>query len=192
MRIIIAIFILTLVPRLSFSQVHGDSIFGGANTNSAKAAVSVTTNGPAISPSNTVSAVGFDLLAGFPVKLTEEIAFNTNRPAWADAQVNAMIPKSVFALDHREVEVIGFMNPVRFEKDKVVEFMLSRDPPACCYATLPQIHEFISVRVKSPGVSPMDYSVVRARGMLEVGADRQGGMVGSVYRMDAAKVSEEK
>jgi hypothetical protein len=36
-------------------------------------------------------------------------------------------------------------------------------------ATLPQIHEFISVRVKSPGVPPMDYSVVRARGMLEIG-----------------------
>jgi hypothetical protein len=180
-----------MIPRLGFSQVHGDSILGNTNTN-ANLAVCTPTNAAPLLSSNTVSLVGFDKLAGFPIKLTDEIAFNTNRSAWADAQINAMIPSNVFALDHHEIEVTGFMTPVRFEKDKVVEFMLTRDPPACCYATMPQIHEWISVRVKSPGVVPMEYSVVRARGVLGVGAERQGGMLGSVYRMDAVKVNEEK
>ena len=174
MRLFIISIFLTMIPSLGFSQVHGESILGNANTNSNPVTSGVTNAAPLLS-SNEVSLVGFDKLAGFPVKLTDDLAFNTNRPAWADAQINAMIPSDVFALDHHEIEVTGFMTPVRFEKDKVIEFMLSRDPPACCYATMPQIHEWISVRVKSPGVAPMDYSVVRTRGVLGVGAERQGG-----------------
>ena len=191
MRPFIFLIFLTLVPRFGFGQVHGDSILGNSKTN-ANAAISAVTNAAPLLSSNTVSIVGFDQLAGFPVKLTDDLFINTNRPAWADAQINAMIPSNVFALNHHEIEVTGFMTSVRFEKDKVVEFMLSRDPPACCYATMPQIHEWISVRVKSPGVKPMDYSVVHARGMLEVGAERQGGMLESVYRMDAVSVRDEK
>lgn len=191
MRPLIFFIFLTLVPRFGFGQVHGDSILGNSNTNT-NATVSATTNAKPLLSSNTVSMVGFDKLAGYPVRMTEELAFNTNRPAWADAQINAMIPSNVFALDQHQIEVTGSMTPVRFEKDKVVEFMLTRDPPACCYATMPQIHEWISVRVKSPGVAPMEYSLVRARGVLSVGAEREGGMLGSVYRMDAVMVSEEK
>jgi hypothetical protein len=192
MRLFItALLFLTLIPRLAIGEIHGDMISGVSNTNVIQASP-VTTNSAPLLATNAVSQVGFDKLAGFPVTLTDELEFNTNRPAWADAQINAMIPGNILALDHHEIEITGFMVPVRFEKDKVVEFMLSRDPPACCYATMPQIHEWISVQVKSPGVTPMEYSVVRARGVLGVGAKRQEGTLSSLYRMDAVKVIEEK
>ncbi len=36
--------------------------------------------------------ISFDQLAGFPMDLTPELEFNTNRIAWANERVNAMIP----------------------------------------------------------------------------------------------------
>jgi hypothetical protein len=38
----------------------------------------------------------------------------------------------------------------------------------------------------------MEYAVVRARGVLGVGAERQDGTLSSLYRMEAVKVIEEK
>lgn len=82
------------------------------------------------------------------------------------------------------------MIPLEFEKQNVVEFILARDPPACCYATMPQIHEWIKVRVKSPGVPPVQYRTVRASGTLRIGAERQDGVLSSVYRMEADTVGK--
>ena len=74
------------------------------------------------------------------------------------------------------------------EKGKVTEFLLSRNPPACCYGGVPLIHEWIKVRVKPPGVDWEEYNTVRAHGVLRVGAERVDGTLASVYRMDAEKV----
>ena len=133
------------------------------------------------------AVIGFDVLAGYPIKLTPELENNTNR-AWADAQVNAMIPPNIQMLDRREFSVEGFMIPAEFEKGKVVEFLLSRNPPACCYGGVPEIHEWIKVHIKSPGVPAEEYNIVRAHGVLSVGAERVDGALGSVYRMEADKV----
>jgi hypothetical protein len=184
-----ASFFFALVAGSVYGQVHGDLIFAPANTSAV-----ATTNSVSVSPMNAVDGdlVGFDKLAGFNLSLTSELEFNTNRPAWADAQVNAMIPTNIFTLQNHDVAVTGFMIPMHFKGEKVIEFMLARDPPACCFATMPQIHEWVSVRVKSPGVKPMEYAVVRARGILNVGAERKDGALTSVYRMEAEAVSEEK
>lgn len=145
------------------------------------------TNPPALVTFTNGSVVGFDVLAGYNITLTPELENNTNR-AWVNAQVNAMIPANIRALDRREVSVDGFMIPAQFEKGKVVEFLLSRNPPACCYGGVPQIHEWIKVRVKPPGVAPEEYNVVRAHGILSVGVERMDGTLASIYRMEADKV----
>jgi hypothetical protein len=131
--------------------------------------------------------IGFDVLAGYSIPLTPELENNTNG-AWADAQVNAMIPANIKALDRRKVSVDGFMIPAQMENGKVTEFLLSRNPPACCYGGTPLIHEWVKVRVKLPGIDPEDYNVVRAHGVLRVGAERLDGTLTSVYRMDADQV----
>jgi len=131
--------------------------------------------------------VGFDVLAGYNIALASDLENNTNG-VWADAQVNAMIPANIRALDHREVTVDGFMIPAQMENGKVIEFLLSRNPPACCYGGVTQIHEWVKVRVKPPGVDWEEYSVVRAHGVLHVGAERLDGELTSVYRLDANKV----
>lgn len=136
--------------------------------------------------------VGFSILAGYRLSIPAELESNATNGAWADAQINAMIPTNVMALNHQRVTVEGFMIPLQFEKGKVVSFMLAQNPPACCYATMPQIHELVEVHVKSPGVPAMDYSVVRASGNLSVGAKRDSGTLTSIYRMDAESVTESR
>ena len=180
------------VPRKSPS---GEPIASNtdASTNTAFTSISPgKTNFVSTARTNTAEGgfVGFDKLAGFPIPLTPDLESNTNRPAWADAQVNTMIPANVQSLDRRRFSVDGFMIPLQFEKQNVVEFILARDPPACCFATMPQIHKWIKVLVKSPGVAPMEYSTVRARGLLSGGAERQDGVLSSVYRMEADTVGK--
>jgi hypothetical protein len=188
------IFGILLAPHV-YAQVRDESIFGSANTNKSIS--------PPVAPDQakekTISAlhtnavsgefVGFDRLAGFGITITSDLEQNTNHSAQADAKVNAMIPQNIRALDGRNVSVEGFMIPMEFEKDKVIEFMLARDPMGCCYSTVPEIHQFIKVRVKSPGVEPV-YSTARARGILRVGAERANGALSSIYRLDAENVKD--
>lgn len=146
------------------------------------------TNRPAAPVNFTNGAlIGFDVLAGYDLKISTELAMATNGAA-ADAQVNAMIPASIKALDQKNVAVDGFMIPSQMAGEKVTEFLLARNPPACCYGGVPLIHEWVKVQVKPPGVDWEEYNTVRAHGVLRVGAERVDGALTSVYRMEAVKV----
>jgi hypothetical protein len=193
----IVLFLLITLSRawLVHGQVRGDSIFDGANggTNGKPSVLSdaAKTNSVRSSHPNSVAdgaLIGFDRLSGFPFQLSDDLVSNTNA-AKANGQVNAMIPEDIRALDHHTVLVEGFMVPLDYEKDKVVEFILVQDPFGCCYGSPPQIHELIKVRVKSPGVSAIMDGPARARGMLHVGAERENGFLSSIYRMDAENLS---
>ena len=194
--LIVLLFFSVLVMPNARGQVRGESIFGNTNTNTHGVAVTLSANtleNPAFASLGNLTngaSVGFDCLSGFPFLLTVELESNTNRPAWADAQVNSMIPEKIRGLEGREVSVEGFMIPTTYEKDKVTEFLLARDPMGCCYSTVPEMHQFIKIRVKSPGVKEMIYSTVRARGILHVGAERENGTLASIYRMDGISVEK--
>jgi hypothetical protein len=190
---IVCLFLGALVMSNARGQAHGESIFGNANTNSVVAAPVNSLENPAFASLVNFTnggPVGFDCLAGFSLSLTADLELNTNRVAWADAQVNAMIPQKIHALEGREVSIEGFMIPTLYEKDKVTEFLLARDPVGCCYSTVPQIDQFVKVRVKSPGVPEMIYYPSRARGILHVGAERADGILTSIYQMDGVTVEK--
>ena len=195
-RFIVPLLLLNLLlPWRVHGQIRGDSIFGGANvatnTGSSRAPESAKTNSPSGSRPGGVAdgaLIGFDKLRGFPFPLTDEQVSNTNA-AKANGEVNAMIPADIRALDRRNVSVEGFIVPVDFEKDKMIEFILVQAPFGCCYGTPPQMHELIKVRVKSPGISPIPDGPVRLRGILRVGAERENGYLSCIYRMDAETVA---
>jgi hypothetical protein len=169
---------------------RGEKISGSA-LQPAPSVTTQTNSSSVVTPSSKGDAiVGFSVLAGYRLSLPAELESNATNGPWADAQINAMIPASVMALNHQRVAVEGFMVPLQFENGKVVSFMLSENPPACCYATMPRIHEWVEVHVKPPGVPAMDYSVVRAHGALSVGAKRDNGTLTSIYRMEADSVTE--
>jgi hypothetical protein len=195
-KFIVPFLLITLLqPWRLHGQIRGDSIFDSANVttnrNPSAAPESAKTNSSSISRAGGVAdgaLIGFDKLAGFPFRLTDELVSNTNA-AKANGEVNAMIPADIRALDRRSVSVEGFIVPIDFEKDKMIEFILVQAPFGCCYGVPPQIHELIKVRVKSPGISPMLDGPVRMRGILRVGAERENGYLSSIYRMDAETVT---
>jgi len=132
--------------------------------------------------------LGFDQLAGYPLKITDELQMNTNRTAWADAQVNAMIPESIRKLDGQRVFVEGFMVPVAFDKERLTEFILVRDMPGCCFGFPPNPHEWVKAVVKAPNIKAEFDNPVRVGGIFHVGAERQAGYLSAVYRLDAEEL----
>jgi hypothetical protein len=185
--------LLTLTAGLAVSALaqSGDPISGppkaAAGSPVATLVLAATTNA-ASAPAKASAAnvvIGFDQLAGFRLVLTPEVEINTNRIAWADSQVMAMIPESIRKLDGQRISVEGFMLPIGYEKDRLAEFILIRDMPGCCYGGPPNAHEWVKAVVKSPKITTEMYHPVRVRGIFHVGVERQGGYLSSIYRLDA-------
>jgi hypothetical protein len=133
--------------------------------------------------------VGFDQLAGFKVALNNDLLLNTNRPAWADEQVNTMIPGRIRAADGKLVSVDGFMIPLEYNGKKVSKFILAMNQNTCCFGGNPQIHEFIIVSAPAGGANDEMDIPLRIKGVLHVGAFRSNGKLSGVYRLYAHNVT---
>jgi len=154
-------------------------------------ALGTNTTAPLTNLSTGPRILGFGELAGYELKLTEELLLNTNRPAWADAQIRAMIPEPIRKLDGQRVLVEGFMYPVEYEQDRLTEFMLVRDMPSCCFGFPPNPHEWVSAAVvKTAKIKAEVYRPVRVGGIFHVGPQRQAGYLSGIYRLEADKLED--
>jgi len=133
--------------------------------------------------------VGFDQLAGFKVKLNNDLLLNTNRPAWADEQVNAMIPARIQAATGKKISVDGFMIPLEYKGREVTKFILAMNQNTCCFGGNPQVHEFIIVTAPGDGVADQMDIPLRVSGVLQVGAFRHHGTLSGIYRLTAQSVN---
>ena len=133
--------------------------------------------------------VGFDQLAGFKVKLTNELLLNTNQPAWADDQVNAQIPTRIKAASGKKIGVDGFMIPLEYKGRQVTKFILAMNQNTCCFGGNPQVHEFIIVTDPGDGVEDQMDIPLRVTGHLQVGAFRHQGTLSGIYRLSAQSVN---
>lgn len=135
------------------------------------------------------SFFGFEKLAGYSIQLAEHLEYATNA-ALADAEVNAKIPAAIRAMEGRTILVNGYMTPLDYEGGKTKLFILSRNPSGCCFGDMPLIHEMIEVRMKGAGVPVHSYVPVQVRGVLHVGAKRNGDVLACIYRLDGETVDE--
>jgi hypothetical protein len=171
------------------SPPRGDSIGGGAiiSTNAGSPAVAQTNaNFASLVHTNAAGeyAIGFAMLSSYPMQLPDNLISNTNQ-AWADAQVNAMIPPSIKALDGKKVRIDGFMLPTAWDKTgKVSDFLLMGNQVSCCYGGPSQVHEFITIHVQGKGVNSNLESTIPVGGTLHVGAVRENGQLVGIYRLE--------
>ncbi len=135
------------------------------------------------------SYFGFEKLAGYSIQLAEHQEYATNATL-ADAEVNAKIPAAIRAMEGRTILVNGYMTPLDYEGGKTKVFILSRNPSGCCFGDMPLIHEMIEVRMKGEGVPARSYLPVQVRGVLRVGAKRNGDVLVCIYRLDGETVDE--
>lgn len=95
------------------------------------------------------------------------------------------LPAEVQALDGHDIGIFGFMLSLG-DAENLSELVLVESLWGCCFGSVPEVNQTILVRV-DPN-APVQYSAAPqlVTGRLEVGEERQGGFVTSLYRITGA------
>jgi hypothetical protein len=97
------------------------------------------------------------------------------------------LPADVTALDGKSIGMPGFMLTLG-DTDDIREFILVESLWGCCFGTVPDLNQSILVRVKDGARADYTAAPVLVTGVLEVGEQREGGYVASLYRIEGASV----
>ena len=132
--------------------------------------------------------LGFDQLASytFVPPAFDPSAAPAAKPATGEEQ----IPAAVKAWNGKKAVVTGFMVPVKMEKGLVTEFLLMRNTMACCFGTVPNMNEWVIVKMKKGGVQPMMDVPVAFYGELKVGAMFENGYMTGLYELECERMGE--
>jgi hypothetical protein len=109
---------------------------------------------------------------------------------WDYDEGSGEIPPEILDWNGDKLAVHGFMNPTKFDKQGVIEFMLTAIPGACCFGSIPRLNEWVVVRL--PAGKSAEYSYyapIVVRGELEVGELVKEGAVLSLFRMEAQDIA---
>ncbi|HEY1108859.1 MAG TPA: DUF3299 domain-containing protein [Opitutaceae bacterium] len=99
------------------------------------------------------------------------------------------IPTMVKSWNGKKAVVTGYMVPVKMEKGLVMEMLLMRNTMACCYGTVPNMNEWVVIKMKQ-GVQPMMDVPVAFYGTLKVGAMFENGYMTGLYELEGEKMAE--
>ncbi len=129
--------------------------------------------------------VGFERLASYKY---ETPGYDPQPAAGAGKD---QIPAEIRALNGTKATVVGFMLPTKLDGPLVKEFLLVRDPMMCCYGVVPQMNEWVVVKMATP--VPYLPDIPRAVcGTLKVGEMYDNGYLSGLYFMDGLKMGEDK
>lgn len=133
--------------------------------------------------------VGFDRLSGFQfIPPYVEPGADPKAPVPTGEE---QIPDQVKALSGSKVIVGGFMLPVKVENGLVTELLLMRDASACCYGTVPNMNEWIIVRMGKNGIKAVMDTPVYFYGKLTVGPVIEEGYLAGIYVLEGDKMDQE-
>ena len=131
--------------------------------------------------------LGFDHLASYafnPPPFDPAAAPTAKPPTWEE-----QIPEMVKSWNGRKAVITGYMVPVKMEKGLVTEFLLMRNTMACCFGTVPNMNEWVVVRMRK-GVPPLMDVPVAFFGQLKVGAMFESGYMTGLYELDGEKMGD--
>ncbi len=97
------------------------------------------------------------------------------------------IPAAVKAWNGKKAIVTGFMLPVKMDGGLVTEFLLVKDPMMCCYGVVPNMNEWVVVRM-AKGVRPLMDVPIEFYGELKIGAMFENGYMTGIYRLEGEKM----
>jgi len=132
--------------------------------------------------------LGFDQLASysFVPPAFDPAASPSAKPPTGEEQ----IPENVKSWNGKKAVLIGFMVPVKMEKGLVTEFLLMRNTMACCFGAVPNMNEWVIVKMKKGGVQPMMDVPVAFYGDLRVGAMFENGYMTGLYELACDRMGE--
>ena len=131
--------------------------------------------------------LGFEQLASYPFvpPAFDPAAAPNAKPPTGEEQ----IPPTVKGWNGKKAVITGFMIPVKMEKGLVTEFLLMRNTMACCYGAVPNMNEWVIVKMKK-GVAPLMDVPVAFYGELKVGAMFENGYMTGLYELDGERMGE--
>lgn len=131
--------------------------------------------------------VGFDLLGGYPFKLSKEEALIAGgSEALAAETVMPQIPDVVRKLDGQKVLVSGFLLPMKMAGPLTTEFLLVANSMLCCFGVVPPMNQWIVVTLKK-GVKPQQDVPVQFFGTLRVKPRIENGALSAIYQLEAER-----
>ena len=114
--------------------------------------------------------------------------FDANaKPGSAGPSLGGQIPDAIRSLDGRKAIVTGFMLPIKMEGGLVTEFLLMRSQMMCCYGVVPQVNEWVLVRM-AKGVHQLMDVPVSFGGQLHVKELYENGFLTAIYVLDGEKI----
>ena len=131
--------------------------------------------------------LGFEQLASYPFTPPpfDPAADPKAKPPTGEEQIPAMVK----SWNGKKAVVTGYMVPVKMDKGLVTEFLLMRNTMACCFGTVPNMNEWVVVKMKK-GVQPMMDVPVAFYGELKVGAMFENGYMTGLYELEGEKMGE--
>jgi hypothetical protein len=142
---------------------------------------------PAPQVENGYLKLGFEQLASYTFNPPAfDPAANPNaKPPTGEEQ----IPAIVKSWNGKKAMITGYMVPVKMDKGLVTEFLLMRNTMACCFGSVPNMNEWVIVKMKK-GVQPMMDVPVAFYGELKVGAMFENGYMTGLYELEGEKMGE--
>ncbi len=126
--------------------------------------------------------LGFDLLSSFKFVAPEYDPLAS--PKAAPPTGEDQIPAAVKGWSGREAVVTGFMLPTKLDNGRAVEFLLMANQMACCYGTVPNMNDWVVVRV-AKGVPITQDVPISFRGVFKVSPMFESGYMTGIYELDA-------
>lgn len=134
--------------------------------------------------------LGFDRLSGYTFKVPP---FDpTVDPKATPPTGEEQIPDWLKKLNGRKAVVTGFMLPLKMKDNLVVEFLLLSDPMMCCYGAVPEMNQWIVVKMKGSGVRPIQDVPISFYGEIKVGAMFENGYMTGIYALDGERMADAK
>jgi hypothetical protein len=179
----------TLAQPVATPVVQGELITPQPRTNAVAAASQPKAAAPAAIRSGDYLQVGFDKLAGFPLRL-HWVLVDPVRIKGVQSMMGD-VPPDIKSLDQSKIAVRGFMLPLKLEDGKVTEFFLLRTQARCCYGLPIQMNELLTVHMATPGVKSIMDQPVTIYGRLHINESHDdSGALTSIYTLDGEKMDE--
>ena len=126
--------------------------------------------------------LGFDRLSSYKFVAPEydPVANPKATPPTGEEQ----IPPAVKGWSGKKALVTGFMLPTKLDGGKAVEFLLMANQMACCYGTVPNMNDWVIVRIPK-GVPIIQDVPISFKGMFKVSATFESGYMTGIYELEA-------
>jgi hypothetical protein len=126
--------------------------------------------------------LGFDRLSSYKFVAPEydPLANPKAQPPTGEEQ----IPPAVKGWSGKKAIITGFMLPTKLDNGRAVEFLLMANQMACCYGTVPNMNDWVIVKIPK-GVPIIQDVPISFRGLFRVSATFESGYMTGIYELEA-------